>query len=82
MWEEAPVYVSRQTLSISRKAAEQAAREQLKKGVLDPDDARALLPRVLDQIRTAGVEVLGTIESPLPGGRGNLEFLALLQTME
>lgn len=34
MWEESPVYVSRQTLAISRKAAEQAAREQLKPGQL------------------------------------------------
>ena len=34
MWEESPVYVSRQTLAVSRKAAEQAAREQLKPGQL------------------------------------------------
>ncbi len=60
----------------------EAPREQLTKGVLEPADARALLPKVLDQISAAGAEVLGTIESPLPGGRGNLEFLALLAAQQ
>jgi hypothetical protein len=34
MWEESPVYVSRQSLAVSRSAAEQAAREHLKPGQL------------------------------------------------
>lgn len=51
---------------------------QLRKGVLDPDVARQMLPAIRDRIAEAGTTIEQLIESPHPGRAGNLEFLALL----
>jgi len=56
----------------------EADRSQLKGGVLDPQMARANLHVIHDRIAATGVEIRGIIESPLPGQKGNLEFLAWL----
>lgn len=56
----------------------EADKSLLKGGVLDPQAARATLHGVCDRILAAGLDIRGIIESPLPGQKGNLEFLAAL----
>ena len=51
-----------------------------RKGRLDEDQAAAVLEDVIAAMPGLGVEVLGSIRSPLPGGKGgNIEYLALLR---
>jgi 23S rRNA (cytidine1920-2'-O)/16S rRNA (cytidine1409-2'-O)-methyltransferase len=56
----------------------EAERSQLADGVLDPQTARADLQAIRERVAATGVEIKGLIESPLPGRKGNLEFLAWL----
>ncbi|WP_025324452.1 TlyA family RNA methyltransferase [Deferrisoma camini] len=59
----------------------EVGREHVGKGgvVRDPELRRQALERVLDTARRIGYEVLGTVESPVPGAKkGNVEFLAHL----
>ena len=51
----------------------------LRKGVLPPDQVDGVVAAVLEGIRLAGFEVLGTTPSPIRGGQGNTEILALLR---
>jgi len=56
----------------------EADRSRLRKGVLDPPSARETLDIVLDRIWGLGLAIAHWTPSPVPGHRGNLEFLALL----
>lgn len=51
----------------------------LRRGVLADDDAQAVAERVAGELPSFGVEVLGLTRSPIAGGSGNTEFLALLR---
>ncbi len=57
----------------------------LRDGVLDDTDAQAIVDRVVHDLPSLGVAVLGLTRSPIAGGaskgnkRGNAEWLALLQ---
>ncbi len=48
-------------------------------GVLDANAAREVVDEVLVRIRSLGLTAERTIESPLKGQKGNVEFLALLR---
>lgn len=48
-------------------------------GVLDANAAREVVDEVLVQIRSLGLAAERTMESPLKGQKGNVEFLALLR---
>ncbi|MCA9292352.1 MAG: hypothetical protein KDA20_00900 [Phycisphaerales bacterium] len=54
--------------------------DHLAEGVLPDDDAAALLQLVLDDMPALGVQVQGVTQSPVrgSGGKGNIEYLALL----
>ncbi len=53
-----------------------------KHGVLTDDEADATTQAVLDSLPALGVEVVGCIPSPIPGGKGgNREHLALLRPL-
>jgi 23S rRNA (cytidine1920-2'-O)/16S rRNA (cytidine1409-2'-O)-methyltransferase len=54
------------------------------RGVLTPDDAQAVMDRLLGEIPVLGVRIVGRMPSPIRGGAGkgrtgNLEYLALLE---
>lgn len=51
----------------------------LKKGILPTELVPAVVERVAADIRAAGFELLGTVESPIKGAKGNAEVLALLR---
>lgn len=57
----------------------------LDRGVLAPEQASRVVDRVIDQLPTLGVNVLGVTRSPILGGaarragRGNAEWLVLLE---
>jgi 23S rRNA (cytidine1920-2'-O)/16S rRNA (cytidine1409-2'-O)-methyltransferase len=57
----------------------EAAPSQLRGGVLMESALEAVLNAVEQEIRTAGFDVLARTQSPIKGGKGNVEFLALLQ---
>ena len=52
--------------------------KQLRRGVLDPELARQSLDAIRGRITATGATVEQLIESPIPGQKGNIEFLALL----
>lgn len=54
-------------------------RSQLERGVLAPAAAREVLADVRARIMNLGLIVENVIESPIPGQKGNVEFLALLR---
>jgi len=56
----------------------EASPDQVRGGILDPEIARSLLPAILVGIQDVGLTVNQTIESPITGRKGNIEFLALL----
>ena len=56
----------------------EADEKQLRRGVLDPELARQSLDAIRGRITAAGAAVEQLIESPIPGQKGNIEFLALL----
>lgn len=49
------------------------------RGVLTPEEARAQVERVVEQIAGLGLAVSGLIQSPLEGQGGNIEFLAYVK---
>jgi 23S rRNA (cytidine1920-2'-O)/16S rRNA (cytidine1409-2'-O)-methyltransferase len=51
----------------------------LKQGILPGDLVDTVVGQVKADILAAGFEVLGTVQSPILGGEGNIEVLALLQ---
>lgn len=56
----------------------EAERRQLQQGVLPPPLARQVASGVAEAIPRLGLAVLAMMPSPIPGTRGNTEFLALL----
>ena len=50
----------------------------LRKGVLPAEEVDGVVQAVLEGIRSTGFEVLATTPSPIRGGKGNIEILALL----
>jgi len=60
----------------------EAQRDQVGKGgvVRDPEHRHLAIQRVLDWAAAAGYRLQGSVESPLPGPKGNVEQLALLVT--
>jgi 23S rRNA (cytidine1920-2'-O)/16S rRNA (cytidine1409-2'-O)-methyltransferase len=55
----------------------EAGREQVGKGglVRDPDVRRATRDRIVERLRSLGAAELRTMESPIRGAKGNLEYL-------
>lgn len=60
----------------------EAGREEVGKGgvVRDPGSRARALARVLDWARAEGYRVKGELDCPVPGPKGNVEFLAWLET--
>jgi 23S rRNA (cytidine1920-2'-O)/16S rRNA (cytidine1409-2'-O)-methyltransferase len=56
----------------------EAQREEVKGGVLPPERARDVAGRVVDRLADQGIHVAGCVESPLVGGKGNIEFFLKL----
>jgi 23S rRNA (cytidine1920-2'-O)/16S rRNA (cytidine1409-2'-O)-methyltransferase len=50
-----------------------------RRGVLAPEVARETAERVMGELRTSGVNVDRRAESPIRGGRGNVEYLLLIR---
>ena len=57
----------------------EADKDQTKKGVLDSQAANEVMERTCEGIRQLGFQVEQIIESPIVGGKGNIEYLALLR---
>ena len=57
----------------------EAAATQLKKGVLPEALVGEVVEHVKGDIAGAGFAVVGTVESPIKGAKGNVEVLALLR---
>ena len=53
----------------------------LVRGVLPSSAVPGVVGRVEQEIRAAGVDVVHTVDSPIPGGKGNLEVLAKLRPL-
>jgi 23S rRNA (cytidine1920-2'-O)/16S rRNA (cytidine1409-2'-O)-methyltransferase len=60
----------------------EADKTLLKKGVLPESELAAVLEHVKLDITSAGFTLLKTVESPIRGGEGNIEVLALLGRQE
>ena len=58
----------------------EAPREMLKKGILPEAEVDAVVEAVQRDIHAAGFTVAGITRSPIIGGEGNIEVLALLHT--
>jgi 23S rRNA (cytidine1920-2'-O)/16S rRNA (cytidine1409-2'-O)-methyltransferase len=56
----------------------EADRDQLRKGVLQADAVESTLDATLNRMKAISLEVVGTIESPIAGQKGNVEYLAYL----
>lgn len=56
----------------------EAEPKQLRKGILPAELVDGVVQGVLEEVRSAGFEVLATTPSPIRGGEGNIEMLALL----
>lgn len=54
----------------------EADRKQLRGGVLRPEDVPGVLDAVSQRLAAAGITLGPIIQSPLPGHKGNVEFLA------
>ena len=50
----------------------------LKKGVLPAEMVASVVERVHGDIAAAGFDVVGVVDSPIKGAKGNAEVLALL----
>jgi len=50
---------------------------RLRGGALPPEEAAEVLAEVLARISRLGLQVEQTLESPIPGAKGNREFLAM-----
>ena len=57
----------------------EAAASELRKGVLPPERVGDVVRSVTDDVNKAGFELIGTVESPIKGAKGNAEVLALLR---
>ena len=57
----------------------EADQKQVRGGVLNPELARQTLDQACERIAEAGAKVERTMESPITGNKGNVEFLALLR---
>jgi 23S rRNA (cytidine1920-2'-O)/16S rRNA (cytidine1409-2'-O)-methyltransferase len=57
----------------------EADKNQLDKGVLKADAVEETLIAVLDRIREMSLQVVATIESPIAGQKGNVEYLAQMR---
>src|SRR5207249_5603830 len=51
---------------------------QVRNGVLPAEDVPKVIELVKDDIGTAGLKIVGIIQSPLKGAKGNVEMLAHL----
>jgi 23S rRNA (cytidine1920-2'-O)/16S rRNA (cytidine1409-2'-O)-methyltransferase len=51
----------------------------LRKGVLPPEAVDAVVRACADDIRAAGFELIQTVQSPITGGKGNIEVLGCLR---
>lgn len=60
----------------------EADKNQLDKGVLKADAVEETLSAVLDRIRAMSLQVVGTIESPIAGQKGNVEYLSHLRPFQ
>ena len=56
----------------------EAERGQLRRGVLAGEHVVPVARRVIDEMLGAGLPVVAAARSPLPGGKGNVEFFLLL----
>jgi 23S rRNA (cytidine1920-2'-O)/16S rRNA (cytidine1409-2'-O)-methyltransferase len=56
----------------------EAASKQLKAGLLDKTTAEQIVQETCDRIAATGLTLQQCIPSPLPGRKGNIEYLALL----
>jgi len=55
----------------------QAEPHQLRKGVLPPEDVAGVVDRVCQQdVPASGFTLIGTVQSPITGGKGNVEVPA------
>ena len=54
-------------------------RRNLHRGVLSPEDAKVTFAEVCTQIESSGLAVIRSIESPIKGQKGNVEYLVLLE---
>ena len=57
----------------------EAAAAQLKKGVLPEDLVAQVVEGVRRDVYDAGFDLVGTVDSPIKGAKGNVEVLALLR---
>ena len=57
----------------------EADKSLLRRGVLPAEAVDKVVAAVGDDIRTAGFQLIGTINSPILGGEGNVEVLAQLR---
>jgi 23S rRNA (cytidine1920-2'-O)/16S rRNA (cytidine1409-2'-O)-methyltransferase len=60
----------------------EAAAAQLKKGVLPAELVGEVVDAVKRDIAAAGFDVVGVVESPIKGAKGNVEVLVLLRPRE
>jgi 23S rRNA (cytidine1920-2'-O)/16S rRNA (cytidine1409-2'-O)-methyltransferase len=60
----------------------EATASQLKKGILIADQMQSVLTAVEADIAAAGFKLLGMVESPIKGAKGNTELLAMLRLIE
>lgn len=56
----------------------EADKSLLNRGVLPPESAQPTLDAVCARIRELGLTVQQVVDSPIPGSKGNREFLALV----
>jgi 23S rRNA (cytidine1920-2'-O)/16S rRNA (cytidine1409-2'-O)-methyltransferase len=56
----------------------EADRALLKNGVLPETDLEGVINKVKDDVSAAGLEILGTVVSPIRGTKGNTEVLAFV----
>lgn len=57
----------------------EADKDQTKRGVLDSRAANEVMEGTCERIGKTGFQVEQVIESPIVGGKGNIEYLALLR---
>ena len=57
----------------------EADASQLIKGILPPAKVPSIVESVRKDIESAGFQLIGTVESPIRGAKGNVEVLAWLQ---
>lgn len=57
----------------------EAAPAMLRKGILQSEHLDAVIDQVKQEIHSLGLNVVGLTQSPIRGGKGNVEFLAHLR---